>query len=169
MKPGVAILGFILSGVAGIVIGRCSAPSGSSSLRPAKEFSATVMRISDGDTLELAPEDPPGPAEKVRLLGIDAPNTGKPLFKEAGAALGALTSTGPIRVEFDRAGRGERDEYGRLLAYVFAGETNVNVEQVRQGWATYSKKHGGERFASELRAAEDEARAARRGVWKNAK
>ena len=133
------------------------------------EFAGSVVRISDGDTLELAPVDPPGPTEKVRLLGIDAPAKGQPLYKEAGDALGAMTRSGPIRVEFERAGHGQRDEYNRLLAYVFAGDKNLNLELVRQGWAVYSRKHGGERLAAELRAAEDEARTARRGVWKNQK
>jgi endonuclease YncB( thermonuclease family) len=171
MKTRIAVLGVLVSGVLGIMVGRWTAPSASEarSSLPAKEFTGTVVRISNGNTLELAPVDPPGPIEKVRLLGIDAPGKGAPLYNESGAALAAITKGGPIRVEFDRAGRAQRDDYNRLLAYVFAADTNVNVELVRQGWAVYSKKYGGERFAAELRAAEDEARAARRGVWKGQK
>jgi micrococcal nuclease len=173
MKTWVAASGMVASALVGISVGRWTAPSDSGAsggaAPPSKEFTGTVVRISDGDTLELAPAEPPGATEKVRLLGIDAPGQGKPLFKEAADALSAMTKSGSLRVEFESPGRGQRDEYGRVLAYLFASDTNVNVELVRQGWAEFSSKHGGERYAAELRGAEDEARAGKRGVWKGRK
>lgn len=120
-----------------------------------------VERVNDGDTLTL--DD----GTTVRLLQIDAPELRSDCFgRAAREALESLTPDG-TRVTLVRdASLDARDDYGRLLRYVLAGDTNVNVELVRRGAASpYFFRNGRGRFAGDLLEAVDEARAARRGYW----
>lgn len=78
-----------------------------------------------------------------------------------------------VRLERDHP-REVRDYYDRYLAYVIvvkdAQELNYNVECVRAGYAPYFTKYGySRRFHDQFVAAENEARAARRGIWDPAK
>jgi endonuclease YncB( thermonuclease family) len=120
-----------------------------------------VARVNDGDTLTLA-----GGA-RVRLLQIDAPELTTDCYGRAALrALEQLTPAGTrVRVVGDPA-LDDRDRYGRLLRYVFVGDTDVNVELVRRGAASpyfYRGERG--RHAETLLAAVAAARAARRGLW----
>ena len=69
-----------------------------------------VERIIDGDTFVL------DGGERVRIIGVDAPEVGEPYADRATAFLAALIEDRPIYLEFDV---GERDVFGRLLAYVY--------------------------------------------------
>ncbi len=128
-------------------------------------WSAQLVRVLDGDTLRLRLR-PPGPVEEpVRLLEIDTPERGHPGHREAAAALRALLAGAPLRLEFEPPGAPRRDRYGRLLAYLFAGETNVNVVMVRLGRARWTTRYGKGRHARAFRAAQESAKKARRGLW----
>lgn len=124
-----------------------------------------VERVVDGDTLLLANH------ARVRLIGADTPETVKPNWpvEPFGPEATAFTrrfvdeAGGVVRLEFDR----ERlDRYGRFLAYVFDGQQMLNEELIRAGLATAKT---GFPYASGMktrfRRAEDEARAAGRGIW----
>ena len=122
---------------------------------------ATVDRVVDGDTLRTR-----GGA-RVRLLQIDAPESGEECF--AGAATHALVRLAPpgtrVVLETDPA-LDRRDRYGRLLRYVHVGGVNVNVELVRRGAATpyfYDGDRG--RYAQRFLDAVTTARRERRGMW----
>ncbi len=74
-----------------------------------------------------------------------------------------------VRIERDHPAE-IRDRYNRYLAYVFANKngtwTNYNVEVVRAGMSPYFPKYGNSRrFHAEFVAAQDEAKAAKRGIW----
>jgi endonuclease YncB( thermonuclease family) len=74
-----------------------------------------------------------------------------------------------VRIERDHP-KEIRDTYNRFLAYVFVergGEwSNFNVELVRAGMSPYFPKYGySRRFHAEFIVAQDEARAAKRGIW----
>jgi hypothetical protein len=79
---------------------------------------------------------------------------------------------GVSSVKLERDHPGEiRDFYGRYLAYVFVRKNgawvNYNLECVRAGFAPYFMKYGrSRRFHKEFTDAQDEARAAKRGIWK---
>ena len=73
-----------------------------------------------------------GAEERVRYIGIDTPERDERCFIGALRANERLLDDGPLRLEFDRE---RRDRYGRLLAYVYAGKTFVNLELVRRGFA----------------------------------
>jgi len=124
-----------------------------------------VLRVVDGDTLHVRIPGSPTPDERVRLLRVNTPERGQPGYERATACLIALTAGKRVELEWERSGVAERDEYGRLLAYVHADGALVNEELVRQGFSRFFTKYGGGRLADRFRAAEEEARVAKRGLW----
>jgi micrococcal nuclease len=124
-----------------------------------------AIRFVDGDTLVVSLSGNDGTEEKIRLLAIDTPERGQPWYAEAGTALSELVGNAPLRLDYEEPGKPERDKYGRVLAYVMVNGQNVNVEIVRRGWSAYVTKYGSDRYSREFIAAEDEARAAHRGIW----
>lgn len=107
--------------------------------RGAVEANATVQFVVDGDTIDAIVD---GREERVRLIGIDTPETKKPNSPiechgpEATAFTEWLLPVGtPIRIERDTV---NRDDFGRLLGYVYRAFDGVfvNYETIRQGFAT---------------------------------
>jgi micrococcal nuclease len=121
-----------------------------------------VVRVYDGDTLTLEN------GEKVRLLGINAPEVGgfKPL--EAGGLAARDWLRGQI---LERAVRLEpdaeaRDAYGRSLRHVFAaGGLHLNLALVELGLATTDIHPPNLKYADALIAAERRAEREGRGLW----
>lgn len=118
--------------------------------------SGKVVSVSDGDTVKVLLQG--NRQVKVRLWGIDAPESGQAFGKNAKRALAELVA-GQL-VDLDEKGR---DRYGRTLATVQLQGVNVNEEMVRLGWAWWYRNYAPE--AKALEAAEIEARAAGRGLW----
>ncbi len=122
--------------------------------------SCTVSRIVDGDTL-ICEEG----GERIRLLLVDAPelSQGEP-GRVASEALATMLPPGTrARVERDVQ---ERDRYRRLLAYLYDAEGRmVNEELARIGVVTVSVYPPNVRHVERIRAAVEEARSSRRGLW----
>jgi len=100
--------------------------------------SATLKGVVDGDTIEIAIG---GKTERVRLIGINTPETKHPTKgvecygPEASAYTEQLLPKGTkLRVERDVEAR---DKYGRLLLYVYIANSNVfvNMDLVMNGYA----------------------------------
>ena len=134
-----------------------------------------VVRIVDGDTLYLRGDGEllgAGGADgtAVRLLQIDTPETvapGSPVEcwgPEASEALADLVPPGSsVSVEADEE---LLDRYDRTLLYVYdAGGDMVNLAMVRAGHAEAVLFEPNDRHIERMRAAEAEARDARRGLW----
>lgn len=119
----------------------------------------TLGTVQDGDTISVSYR---GADESVRLIGFDAPEVGEPFSAKATAALEGLVSGETLRLEFDVE---ERDQYGRLLAYVWMGTKMVNVEILRQGVATVYTVPPNVKYVDVLIAAQNEAQAAGLGIW----
>lgn len=118
-------------------------------------FSAKVVGVKDGDTVEILYLGHP---VRVRLAHIDAPESNQPFGKAAKQRLSALCFGKVVQVE--RAGRPDR--YGRLISVLYAGEVNVNRSMVRSGHAWHFIKYSKDASYAE---AQREARAGKRGLW----
>ncbi len=118
-----------------------------------------VTQVVDGDTLHVQIG---GVDTTVRLIGIDTPETGEPYAAEARAALVGLVGEKTVRLEKDVE---STDQYGRTLAYVWAGSTLANRELLRLGLATLYTVPPNVKYTTSLQAAQDEAQAAGRGMW----
>jgi endonuclease YncB( thermonuclease family) len=122
----------------------------------------TVARVIDGDTIET------GNGERVRLVQIDAPEVdeGECYAAEASTALDDLLPLGTeIRLEADPR-LDDVDRFGRLLRYVYRGDTNVNLELVESGAASVWFFEGDRgRYADKLLDAARDAEDAGRGLW----
>ena len=117
---------------------------------------ATVLEVFDGDTLLVSLQ---GTEEEVRLLGINAPEQDECLGDRARAALAGLLASGPLRLDLQE----ERDQFGRLLAYAYAGGTFLNLALVEDGLAL-ALQDGHPQQAAFL-AADERAFAAGLGMW----
>jgi micrococcal nuclease len=122
---------------------------------------AKVTRVHDGDTVSIAIGRK---TEKVRLIGIDAPELGqRPWGQRAKTRLKELLGDGHVTVVTDVE---QRDRYNRLLAYLWSsGSTFVNLEMVRQGYAVLYTIPPNVRYADQFRAAQTDARERKRGLW----
>jgi micrococcal nuclease len=122
-----------------------------------------VTHVVDGDTIRLG-------EERVRLIGVDTPETRKPgtpvqcFGKKATAFTTKLVAGRKVRLELDVE---ERDRYGRLLAYVIRVDDglSVNAELVRRGYATPLTIPPNVRHADEYARLARQARRADRGLW----
>ena len=128
-------------------------------------LTASVVRVVDGDTIYV---DLGGHIEKVRYIGMDTPETHHPARGEEPGGRAAtevnrrLVEGRTVRLELDVR---HRDRYARLLAYVWVGETMVNAELVRLGYAQVMTVPPNVRYASLFLALQREAREAGRGLW----
>lgn len=134
-------------------------------------WTGTVNRVVDGDTIVV---DVGGLWETIRIIGIDTPETVDPrkpvqaFGKEASDYTKRALSGKTVKLVADQGNAhiGHRDRYGRLLAYVWVGETFFNETIIRDGYAHAYVKYPFQQDYMELfRAAEKEAREAERGLW----
>lgn len=126
----------------------------------AATYSGAYVSNHDGDTITVRIE---GKKERIRLIGIDAPELAqKPWGPKSGEFVRGLTKGKTLRIVTDVE---PRDRYGRLLGYVYAGTTFVNLEVARQGYAVQLTYPPNVAHAEEFTAAVREAREARRGFW----
>ena len=119
-----------------------------------------VVSVHDGNTLTVLIE---GRTEKIRLIGVDAPELAhSPWGEQARETLKALVEGKTVRLETDIT---LRDQDKRLLAYVYTAELLVNAEMIRQGHACNHTVPPNVAHVEEYRKAQTEAREARRGMW----
>ena len=125
---------------------------------------AQVLAVVDGDTIEVLID---GRSERVRYIGIDAPET-QPAHlaechgQEATVRNGQLVGGQVVELERDVS---ERDQYGRLLRYVWVGETLVNAQLLVEGLAQVTTFPPDIRHVGLYRELQRRARQAGRGLW----
>lgn len=131
---------------------------------------ATVTRVVDGDTvvIELIPPAGLESSEKVRLIGVDTPETKDPrkpvqhFGPEASEHTRRLVDDKRVLLAFEPA---LRDYYGRLLAYVFLEDgTCVNLAIVEDGYGHAYTKYPF-LFTDDFILAERKARTRKAGLW----
>lgn len=124
-----------------------------------------VVRIVDGDTIHVRVGER---VEKVRYIGVNTPEVHHPRKgeepggRQAATINRALVEARDVRLETDVQ---TRDRYGRLLAYVWVGETMINAELVRRGYAQVMTIPPNVRHQRLLLGLQREARDAGRGLW----
>jgi endonuclease YncB( thermonuclease family) len=137
---------------------------------PIRTLQGQVIKVTDGDTITV---DSNSTKVKVRLYGIDAPETekvnhrngrvnkpGQPYGEEAYNALLAKVGGKQVRLDiFDF------DRYRRAVSIVWLGNRNINREVVAEGWAWAYRQYLDRPYKSEFMEAEEMARKERRGLW----
>ena len=119
-------------------------------------------RVIDGDTIVLSN------GEKVRLIGVDTPETKhsqKPAEyygKEATAFTKRMVGGKVVKLKYDVQ---RRDEYDRLLAYVYLmNGTFLNAEIIKQGYG-HAYTRFPFKYMEQFKQYEKEARENKRGLW----
>lgn len=130
-----------------------------------------VLRVIDGDTIELSVPDGEYATTRVRLWGVDTPemNAGDPRTPPDHLAQEATGFTRQAvhgqRVTLHLQDHQLRDRYGRLLAYVeLPGGKDLNALLIENGLSEHDDRWGHDR-ASAYEALELQAQANRRGLW----
>jgi micrococcal nuclease len=130
-----------------------------------RSASVVVTRVVDGDTVEVQLGEE---IEDVRYIGVDTPETVKPgepvecFGTQASNFNHRLVEGRQVRLVFDAE---RRDQYGRLLAYVYLGDRFVSAELVRRGLARTLNIPPNDRFAERLKRLEITAARRGRGLW----
>jgi endonuclease YncB( thermonuclease family) len=122
-----------------------------------------VVAVHDGDTVTLL--DGRRVQHRVRIAGIDAPERGQPFGGSARDNLARLVHGQEVAAHCHK-----RDRFGREVCNVFVAERDVGLEQVRDGLAWWYREYAREQSPAErsrYATAEDEARSARRGLWRD--
>lgn len=122
-------------------------------------------RVVDGDTIIVNID---GKKERIRLIGVDTPETKHPskpvqyFGKEATAFTKSMVEGKKVMLGYDYQ---LRDRYDRLLAYVYLeDETFLNAEIIKQGYGfAYTKFNF--KYLEEFRRYEKEAKEHRVGLW----
>jgi micrococcal nuclease len=136
----------------------------------AARVEAEVVRVVDGDTIIVAID---GHEERLRYIGIDTPESVTPdqgvecFGPEATAENARLVAGRIVVLEADEE---DRDQFGRLLRYVYVVELDgslvmVNERLVADGYAEAGSYPPNKRYEDDLRAAQEAARTRAAGLW----
>lgn len=132
--------------------------------QPIRVIEGTVTKVSDGDTIQVT--DSFGTMVKVRLYGIDAPETakgskpGQSYGEESFQALRQKLDQQQVRLDVM-----DIDKYKRLVSIVLLSDRNINREMITDGAAWAYRKYLDRAYASEWVLDEEQARKAKRGLW----
>jgi micrococcal nuclease len=141
-----------------------------SSAHPLASRSATIAYAVDGDTLRV--RMPSGTLDYVRLIGIDTPEDVRPGYpvecgsRAAAASMRQLAPEGAAVRLRDDSIASPVDRYGRILAHAFVDGRQLEIAQLRRGWA-YVYRYEGQRFDGLARfdRVQRLAREHGRGAW----
>jgi micrococcal nuclease len=112
-----------------------------------------ISNIVDGDTLDLST------GQRVRLKGINTPETSMSYYSEAKQLLQNLVQNKSVQLESYGT-----DKYGRILGYIFLNGENINQKILERGLGTlYYYEH--DSYYKELEEAEEFARMNKKGLW----
>jgi len=136
-----------------------------------RSIDGVVSRVVDGDTVHVQSD---GTKLKIRLYGIDAPETekinrrtgrvskpGQPYGEESQNALHGKVGCQRVRVDVV-----DIDKYKRLVSIIWMNDRNINKEMVSEGYGWAYRKYLSAPYASEFIRVEEHARAKRLGLWR---
>jgi micrococcal nuclease len=126
-----------------------------------------VERVVDGDTFQIKFN---GKLEKVRLIGVDTPETVNPnvpkeyFGKEASDFTKKMISKKNVRLEFDVQ---QRDKYGRLLCYVYLEDGRMlNEILLEEGYASVMTVPPNVKYSKRFLKLQQDSRNNKKGLWK---
>ena len=132
-----------------------------STLSDSLDCPCKVVKVTDGDTIHVL--DQSKERHKIRLGGIDAPEKKQAFGRRSTKNLAEYVAGKYIEVEYSK-----RDRYKRIIGKLLLNNQDINLQQVKDGYAWHYKKY--QKDQSELDrdlygAAEIEARNNRIGIW----
>lgn len=125
---------------------------------------ATVLRVLDGDTVEVRFNNPPQGIkniERIRLSEIDAPESNQNWGSESTQALHSQINNQKVAIAFDT-----KDDYGRIIGTIFKDNININYWMVKEGQAWQYKRFSDSKILAGL---EKNARSKQIGLWSQPK
>lgn len=132
-----------------------------------KRIICEVKRVVDGDTFVVNYE---GKDEKVRLIGVDTPESVHPdekknteFGKEVSDFTKKMLSDKYVELEFDVS---QRDKYGRLLAYVYLDGQMYNKMLLEKGYAKIATFPPNVKYVDDFTVLQKQARESKVGLWK---
>ncbi|MBI3795690.1 MAG: lamin tail domain-containing protein [Deltaproteobacteria bacterium] len=123
---------------------------------PSPVFASTVAAVIDGDTVLLTD------GTRVRYLGVNTPEHGQPFYEDAKRYNEQLVLHKEVRLERNKP---ERDAFGRVLAYVYAGDVLVNARLIAEGLGHLFVLGALDRYEEWLRLQTD-AQKQHKGIWR---
>lgn len=122
-----------------------------------------VVKVSDGDTITVL--DKENKQHKIRFQGIDAPESKQAFGQASKENLANMIFGKEVKVVGSKT-----DRYGRTVAKILLDGRDINLEQIKAGFAWHYKAYEREQPPEDrltYSAAEAEARTARRGLWQD--
>ena len=151
MKPFVAALIIAVAGAACTpAVVTTSTPAG---------IEAYVIDVQDGDSLRV---DIDGTEERIRLIGVNAPERDECFGPESATGLRDLVDNTVIQIVADVEAR---DQYGRLLGYIYRDGTLINAEIALRGLVLARAFEPNIALQSRIDAAAEDARENQLGMW----
>jgi micrococcal nuclease len=125
----------------------------------------TATRVLSGQA--VAAKSNTGVTKRIRLLGISAPwKEQEPWGNLARQRLEELVKDRTITLEFDRqSDRDSKVQENRLQAYLWQGNTLVNAQLVKEGYALAATDSSNRKYQSQLELLQSEARLLELGIW----
>lgn len=134
----------------------------------------TVLKVVDGDTIDIDIPDGDHLDTRIRLIGVDTPETKHPTVglmyygPEATAFTTRLALGKQVTVLLDTAGD-QRGHYGRLLAYIQLPDGNIlNAEIIKNGYGYAYLSYPHSEFSA-YQVLMQQAIDNKTGLWQNAK
>ena len=151
-----------------LLLACASIPTSKAAIRT---VTGTVTKVSDGDTIHLT--TPEQTKLKVRLYGIDAPETdkinnktgqvnipGQPYGEESMNALANKIMGKKVRVDIL-----DIDKYRRIVGMIYLDDRNINLEMVKEGYAEAFVEYLKPPYREEFLAIQRGTQSARKGIW----
>lgn len=127
----------------------------------ADQIEGVVVGITDGDTITLL--DHNRQQHKIRLKGIDAPESHQPFGQKSKSNLSAMVFNSDVIAEC-----GKQDKYKRRICKIIVNNQDINLEQVKAGMAWWYRDYAREQSAQDredYEIAEFNAKVRRLGLW----
>ena len=127
----------------------------------ADSFTGQVVGISDGDTITV--QNSNNERVKIRLAGIDCPESFQVHGEKAKQFISSLVSDKRVRIEPETV-----DQYGRTVGVVLVNGKNINEQMVTNGHAWVFRKYCTADYCKEWLKLEEKARKSQAGLWQDA-